>query len=131
MSGSEDLLVSSGGVLQLVEQGRGAPGVLRHQGADHGDAQGKLLEFVGLPPAHGSGDGVCHTCRSRDEAVLRRDGGVAGEVWLVLEEQQGAAGRWGARSPTTWGCSTSTAMCMPGARIDSRATIRPQRTVRE
>src|SRR5262249_43735512 len=59
------------------------------QGAG-GEVEGELSEPGRVSPADGSGGGVCHPCGSGDEPVLRGDGGVAGEVWLVFQEQQGA-----------------------------------------
>src|SRR5262249_5027540 len=87
-------LVRGRSVLQLVEQGRGHSRkavVLRDGRERAGDEiEGELSEPGRGSPADGSGGGVCHPGGSGGEPVLRGDGGVAGEVWLVFQEQQGA-----------------------------------------
>src|SRR5262249_28819269 len=63
---------------------------LARSAAGSGRPEEGLPGLAGVSAAHGSGDGVRVPCGGGDEPVLRGDGGAAGGVRVVSEEQQGA-----------------------------------------
>src|SRR5437588_11746569 len=59
--------------------------VLRNQG-QRDYAEGDVPEPSGVSLTHGSGDGICNSCRCVDEPVLRGNGRVVAEVYVVFQE---------------------------------------------